>query len=141
LSPGRRHSARNAQFPPQNWNRWLDDGDNRKRVAAFLQSHGAESQSLTQQNLVSTLENYDQTVQKQVFLGADIRETDADMPLLFWIADSERAVLVIQTYGGEQESAFETTDLRLITALQSIAARYRQFPPPTNTPPPVVRRH
>ncbi|HVI79411.1 MAG TPA: hypothetical protein VM715_14850, partial [Candidatus Acidoferrum sp.] len=131
LCAARREISRSAQFPSSRWNSWMTPGSTaRGTMLRYLRNHGGNSAAPTYENFMGTLENFDQAVSQRLFQGADIKETNSDMPLLFWIADGERAVMVVQSYGGNEESAFWTADPRLITALQSIAARYRQFCPP-----------
>lgn len=128
LSAARGRSARLAQFPEAQWNDTMKNPEGRRAIVNYLASHGGDSKLPTYANFIATLERTEENVARQVFRGADISRIDQDMALFFWIVDGERAVMVVQSYGGREDSAFWTSDLRLITALKSIAQRYRQSP-------------
>ena len=140
LSQAKRDQARQAQFPKATWASSIAPGSpSRDHILNFLSSHGVDKSDPTHDDLIEALTKYDEVVARQMFRGADIVETAVDMPVLFWIADGKRAVVIVQGYGGKEESAFWTTDPGLIIALQSLADRYRQYraaPRPASTKPP-----
>jgi hypothetical protein len=125
LCPDRRTSARHAQFPEEEWNNSMKhDLLKRLEILRFLVGHGITSNTPSYSDFIHVFEKEDERFLSD-FAGANIREINDDMPLLFWIADDE-AVLVVQTWGGKEDSAFWTRDAHLITALRSIAERYRR---------------
>jgi hypothetical protein len=129
LDAARRNQARRAQFPEDRWRAALKaKGMDGQAIIEFMQTHGSsQSAQPDYQEFIALLDSHDQSLLTQTFRRANVIETIEDMPLLFWIADDERAIMVVQSYGGLEDSAFVTSDLRLIRALKSVSARYRQL--------------
>jgi len=70
----------------------------------------------------------DEIALRQTFRNASILQVDA-VPIFFWIADSAHGysphgVMVIQTFAGEQEYGFKTSDPELINALLATRDQY-----------------
>jgi len=126
LSPGKRELARLAQFPESEWNATMRDETQRRKMLVYMRSHGYNKpRPPVYSDFGETMRNYDRGLLNQQFHGADNSEVTAEMPLFFWIADDREAVLVAQTPGGHEDSAFLTRDAQLITVLKNIAMDYR----------------
>lgn len=127
FAPSRRDLAWRAQFPEAGWNATMRDPVQRPKMLAFMHSHGYNKPSLpVYKDFADIMREYDSSLLHHSFQGAEAKEVTNDMPLFFWIADDREAVMVAQTPGGHEDSAFLTRDAQLITALKSIATDYRQ---------------
>jgi hypothetical protein len=126
----RRDSARRAQFPESEWNSTMDKGGERQKMLTFLARHGYVKPAAPRYpDFIATMGDYDDSLLSNQFRGADARQVANDMPLFFWIADDSEAVMVVQTPGGHEDSAFWTRDPQLIAALKSVASDYRSAVP------------
>ena len=107
------------------WKEWKKKPKYRERLMKILPA-GSNIDSLSIDDLVDTLENYDKKVLKDVFAGADVKELDRFMPLYFWIVDGEVAIFAFSVFGEETKGyGFFTSDQRFIKALIDIKSRYR----------------
>jgi hypothetical protein len=97
----------------------------RQQIYDFISAGHSDSKALTYLNFLNTFKKNDDFALQQLS-RACIKQIPDDMPLLFWIADDDRAVMVVQEFGGHEDSVFLTSDPRLITALKSISKRYRE---------------
>lgn len=126
LSPDKRELARRAQFPESEWNATMRDETQRRNMIVFMRNHGYSKPGPPMySDFGETMLDFDRGLLNQQFHSADISEVTAEMPLFFWIADDREAVLVAQTPGGHEDSAFWTRDAQLIAVLKNIATDYR----------------
>lgn len=131
LNEPRRAKGLRAQFPQNEWEKAMRDLKHplkRQKIVDFINRGHGQSKALTYPNFLDTFKKNDEFA-LQEFRHACFRQIPDDMPLLFWIADDDEAVMVVQEFGGHEDSAFVTSDRRLITALKSISKRYRQSVP------------
>ncbi|HYI08132.1 MAG TPA: hypothetical protein VEK57_03590 [Thermoanaerobaculia bacterium] len=83
-----------------------------------------QNASITYDAFLAAIEAGDRAALTRTFRNAEVLQVDAEMPVFFWIADRSRALMVVQTFGGQDEHGFTTSDLALINALLTTRDRY-----------------
>jgi hypothetical protein len=89
----------------------------RRRLALSLQFPSAPAPYKTREAFIDDFEAKNEAALKQTYGDANVLQVNAELPVFFWIADRRRGVLVVQTFGGNVEYGFASSDLALMRAL------------------------
>lgn len=140
LSEDERKKLLSRQIPDKKWASWRRE--HAKELRAFLKRLGTNPSyglRIKRDDLMKILNQRDTQALDREFKQATVHETPQVMPLYFWIADGEKAILSLAPLvkASALEVGFRTTDSDLIEALEDIFERYRQdASEPVNTPSP-----
>ena len=118
----RRRSSLGQQFGPAWFKTAFVTPAERRKIQRYLGSPAPPDINYDQ--FLAAIENVDSIALERTFRNAEILQVDAEMPIFFWIADGSRALMVVQTFGGQDEYGFTTSDQALINALLATRDRY-----------------
>ena len=118
----------NSHYSGTAWTTKKEEPHFRERLQKFLHAAAATESAadITNTRLVELLEQHDSEALSHSFRGAEVREIDEYIPLLFWISDRRQAIFAFPGYTDQSvEHGFTTNDQRLLTALLEIKERYK----------------
>jgi hypothetical protein len=119
------------------WEKMKHSGVFGTQLAAFLDDHQklSELDSLTPETFLGMLEVEGNRMLTEVLSRATITETEAHVPIYFWLIDDRKAIFSIPSLSEKElEHGFATTDSNLIRSFISIRKRYNSSVAPAARP-------
>lgn len=122
LNAERRENALRQQFDRQAFDRAMTIANERRRILRYLGVQNPAA-AVDYDMFVAAIAARDTIALTQTFRNAEILQVDAEIPIFFW-TDSHRAVMAVQTFRGQDEYGFKTSDRALVNALLATRDRY-----------------
>lgn len=121
-----RHVVHKQQSPIQkNWKSWKKNNIDKLRDLVKKHEKSVEIEDVGHDRFKKILVETNKKTLKKVFAHSEVVRVETEMPVCFWIVDSNKAIFTIATYTNEVvEHGFQTVDLKLINALKDMRRRY-----------------
>jgi hypothetical protein len=128
----RRLECIREQFPQseREWSSYKENVEFRPKLEKFLRhlNQDIAVDELSKENFIELFEGAHQRMLQDPFTREDLCETDAVLPLIFWLVDRTKAVFGVATLSASTtEYGFYTLDQRLISALMEMRDRFRRL--------------
>ncbi|HZT35029.1 MAG TPA: hypothetical protein VFA15_03845 [Nitrososphaera sp.] len=129
LNKAMRHKVARVEFSKEgnDWDEWKYL--NREKIDKFLFYYNLSLtfEALSKETFLDLLEAIEESLLRQSFARANLKEIESEMTIYFWLVDERIAVLAVAPFTDDIGTyGFLTSDHKLLSALKGMSYRYHR---------------